>query len=48
MKSYHVNTGAGLAGLTVREHDEPIEDAKAAYRYYEDVQPFGKVIISHS
>jgi len=26
----------------------PFEDARAAYRYYEEVQPFGKVIISHS
>ncbi|WP_244422458.1 zinc-dependent alcohol dehydrogenase family protein [Ktedonobacter racemifer] len=25
----------------------PFEDAKAAYRYYEEAQPFGKVIISH-
>ncbi|HLZ63121.1 MAG TPA: NAD(P)-dependent alcohol dehydrogenase [Ktedonosporobacter sp.] len=24
MKSYHVNKGAGLAGLTVREHDVPV------------------------
>jgi len=23
MKSYHANSGAGIAGLTVREHDEP-------------------------
>jgi len=23
MKSYHANSGAGLAGLTLREHDEP-------------------------
>jgi len=26
----------------------PFEDAKAAYRYYEEVHPFGKVIISQS
>jgi len=26
----------------------PFEDAQAAYRYYEDGQHFGKVIISHS
>jgi NADPH:quinone reductase-like Zn-dependent oxidoreductase len=26
----------------------PFEDARAAYRYYEEVQPLGKVIISHS
>lgn len=25
----------------------PFEDAKAAYRYYEEARPFGKVIISH-
>jgi Alcohol dehydrogenase GroES-like domain len=24
MKSYHADSGAGLAGLTVKEHDEPI------------------------
>jgi NADPH:quinone reductase-like Zn-dependent oxidoreductase len=24
MKSYHVNLGAGLAGLTVKEHDRPV------------------------
>jgi NADPH:quinone reductase-like Zn-dependent oxidoreductase len=24
MKSYHVNSGTGLAGLTLREHDEPV------------------------
>src|SRR4029434_3095072 len=23
MKSYHANSGAGVAGLTLREHDEP-------------------------
>src|SRR5258708_15100943 len=23
MKSYHINKGAGLAGLTIREHDIP-------------------------
>jgi NADPH:quinone reductase-like Zn-dependent oxidoreductase len=23
MKSYHANSGAGIAGLTLREHDEP-------------------------
>jgi hypothetical protein len=23
MKSYHVNSGAGIAGLAVREHDKP-------------------------
>jgi NADPH:quinone reductase-like Zn-dependent oxidoreductase len=23
MKSYHVNSGAGLAGLTLKEHEEP-------------------------
>src|SRR5262245_15407484 len=23
MKSYHANSGAGIAGLTVKEHDEP-------------------------
>jgi NADPH:quinone reductase-like Zn-dependent oxidoreductase len=26
----------------------PFEDAKAAYRYYEEAQPFGKVIISQN
>ena len=24
MKSYHVNIGAGLAGLLVKEHDMPV------------------------
>jgi hypothetical protein len=23
MKSYHANSGAGRAGLTLKEHDEP-------------------------
>jgi NADPH:quinone reductase-like Zn-dependent oxidoreductase len=23
MKSYHANSGAGIAGLTLKEHDEP-------------------------
>jgi hypothetical protein len=23
MKSYHANSGAGIAGLTLREHDQP-------------------------
>ena len=24
MKSYHINKGAGLSGLTIREHDVPV------------------------
>jgi NADPH:quinone reductase-like Zn-dependent oxidoreductase len=28
MKSYHANSGAGLAGLTLKEHDEPAPGAR--------------------
>jgi len=32
----------------VIDHVFPFEEAKAAYRYYQEAQPFGKVIISQS
>lgn len=28
MKSYHVDSGAGIAGLTVKKHDQPKPDPR--------------------
>ncbi len=57
MKSYHVDSGAGIAGLgraiavnrlkPVIDRVFSFEDAIAAFRYYEAGQFFGEVVIGH-
>ena len=52
MKSYHANPGARAIAVNrlkpIIDRLFPFEQAVEVFRYYEKIQPFGKVVISHS